>query len=229
MSRAIARTAWGRAQRIEPGPRGSPTRRPRRERQLQGVEDVERRAGRSSSAPRPSPGSPRPRTRRALRRAATRSRAVRPRSCCSAPGGVSCVTSTSSPAICRPRRRAGRRPRQRGGHRPPRRSRIRTQRASRRSRTRERCSKARGETGSRDENRYRLDVTTWADSALAVLRAAGLRRGGARQAVVEFLAAKDCCRSAQEIHDGIRASGGASGWRASPGARQLSEPRLGSE
>jgi Fur family ferric uptake transcriptional regulator len=54
-------------------------------------------------------------------------------------------------------------------------------------------------------------MTTWADNALAVLRAAGLRRGGARRAVVEFLAAQDCCRSAQEIHDGIRASGGAVG------------------
>ena len=54
-------------------------------------------------------------------------------------------------------------------------------------------------------------MTTWSDDALARLRAAGLRRGGARKAVVEHLAAQDCCRSAQEIHDGIRASGGATG------------------
>jgi Fur family ferric uptake transcriptional regulator len=54
-------------------------------------------------------------------------------------------------------------------------------------------------------------VSTWTDDALAGLRAAGLRRGGARKAVVEYLAAQDCCRSAQEIHDGIRASGGTAG------------------
>jgi Fur family ferric uptake transcriptional regulator len=54
-------------------------------------------------------------------------------------------------------------------------------------------------------------MTTWADDTLAGLRAAGLRRGGARKAVVEYLAAQDCCRSAQEIHDGIRADGGATG------------------
>jgi Fur family transcriptional regulator, ferric uptake regulator len=54
-------------------------------------------------------------------------------------------------------------------------------------------------------------MSTWTDDALAGLRAAGLRRGGARKAVVEYLAAQDCCRSAQEIHDGIRATGGATG------------------
>jgi len=54
-------------------------------------------------------------------------------------------------------------------------------------------------------------MTSWADHALADLRAAGLRRGGARRAVVEFLDAQRCCLSAQEIHDGIRAAGGAVG------------------
>ena len=54
-------------------------------------------------------------------------------------------------------------------------------------------------------------MTTWIEDALTALRAAGLRRGGARRAVVEFLAAQPCCRSAQEIHDGIRAEGGATG------------------
>ena len=54
-------------------------------------------------------------------------------------------------------------------------------------------------------------MATWAEQALEGLRAAGLRRGGARRAVVEFLAAQDCCRSAQEIHDGISAAGGAVG------------------
>ena len=54
-------------------------------------------------------------------------------------------------------------------------------------------------------------AATWIDDALEGLRAAGLRRGGARRAVVEFLAGQDCCRSAQEIHDGIAAHGGAVG------------------
>jgi Fur family ferric uptake transcriptional regulator len=54
-------------------------------------------------------------------------------------------------------------------------------------------------------------MATWTDQALDGLRAAGLRRGGARRAVVEFLAAQDCCRSAQEIHDGIASAGGAAG------------------
>ena len=56
-----------------------------------------------------------------------------------------------------------------------------------------------------------MTTTTWTEYALDELRAAGLRRGGARRAVVEYLAAQDCCRSAQEIHDGIRARGGATG------------------
>lgn len=54
-------------------------------------------------------------------------------------------------------------------------------------------------------------MTTWTDQALDGIRAAGLRRGGARRAVVEFLAAQDCCRSAQEIHDGIASAGGGVG------------------
>jgi len=55
---------------------------------------------------------------------------------------------------------------------------------------------------------YRM---TWSDQALGGLRAAGLRRGGARRSVVEYLAAQDCCRSAQEIHEGIVSAGGAVG------------------
>ena len=47
----------------------------------------------------------------------------------------------------------------------------------------------------------------WSDHALEALRVAGLRRGGARRAVVDFLETQDCCRSAQEIHDGIAAAG----------------------
>lgn len=47
----------------------------------------------------------------------------------------------------------------------------------------------------------------WSEHALTALQDAGLRRGGARRAVVEFLERQDCCRSAQEIHDGIVSSG----------------------
>jgi len=54
-------------------------------------------------------------------------------------------------------------------------------------------------------------MSTWSRHALDGLRRAGLRRGGARRAVVEYLDAQDCCRSAQEIHDGITAGGGAVG------------------
>jgi Fur family ferric uptake transcriptional regulator len=52
---------------------------------------------------------------------------------------------------------------------------------------------------------------TWTDYALTALQDAGLRRGGARRAVVDFLERQDCCRSAQEIRDGIVAAGGAVG------------------
>ena len=54
-------------------------------------------------------------------------------------------------------------------------------------------------------------MSRWADHALDGLSAAGLRRGGARRSVVEFLDEQRCCLSAQEIHDGIRAAGGAVG------------------
>lgn len=52
---------------------------------------------------------------------------------------------------------------------------------------------------------------SWSEHAMTALRDAGLRRGGARRAVVDFLEHQDCCRSAQEIHDGIVARGGAVG------------------
>ena len=54
-------------------------------------------------------------------------------------------------------------------------------------------------------------MSSWSLRALDGLRAAGLRRGGARRAVVEYLDDQDCCRSAQEIHEGIAADGGAVG------------------
>jgi Fur family ferric uptake transcriptional regulator len=47
----------------------------------------------------------------------------------------------------------------------------------------------------------------WTEHALDGLRDAGLRRGGARHAVVEHLGRQSCCLSAQEIFDGIRAGG----------------------
>ena len=47
----------------------------------------------------------------------------------------------------------------------------------------------------------------WTESALARLREASGRSGGARREVVEFMGRQDCCLTAQEIHDGVRASG----------------------
>ena len=49
-------------------------------------------------------------------------------------------------------------------------------------------------------------MSSWSLEALDGLRAAETRR-----AVVEYLDGQDCCRSAQEIHDGIAADGGAVG------------------
>jgi Fur family transcriptional regulator, ferric uptake regulator len=46
---------------------------------------------------------------------------------------------------------------------------------------------------------------TWTDDALTRLRAATGRSGGARRTVVEFLGGQDCCVSAQEIHESLRA------------------------
>jgi Fur family ferric uptake transcriptional regulator len=69
--------------------------------------------------------------------------------------------------------------------------------------------------------------TTWSARALDSLQAEGLRNGGARRAVVEHLGVQPCCRSAQEIFDGIRGEGGrigiASVYRA---LEQLVELRL---
>lgn len=49
---------------------------------------------------------------------------------------------------------------------------------------------------------------TWTAHALEGLRTAGLRSGGARRTVVDHLGRQSCCRSAQEIFDGVRAEGG---------------------
>jgi Fur family ferric uptake transcriptional regulator len=46
--------------------------------------------------------------------------------------------------------------------------------------------------------------TGWAEHALAALQTAGLRRGGARTAVVEALARHDCAVTALELDDELR-------------------------
>jgi Fur family transcriptional regulator, ferric uptake regulator len=47
----------------------------------------------------------------------------------------------------------------------------------------------------------------WREHTLATLSAAGYRRGGARNAIVELLDAQDCALTAQEIDDRLRADG----------------------
>ncbi|MFN8223422.1 MAG: Fur family transcriptional regulator [Gaiellales bacterium] len=53
-----------------------------------------------------------------------------------------------------------------------------------------------------------MEHDAWAGHAASAIAAAGLRAGGARQSVIDHLARQDCCVSAQEIYDGIRADGG---------------------
>ena len=52
-----------------------------------------------------------------------------------------------------------------------------------------------------------MERQAWIEGAIARLRAESGRSGGARREVVEFLGGQDCCSTAQEIHDGVRASG----------------------
>src|SRR6188472_2138321 len=52
---------------------------------------------------------------------------------------------------------------------------------------------------------------TWSATALDRLREASGRSGGARRLVVELLGEQDCCLSAQEIHDEVRARGSSVG------------------
>lgn len=47
----------------------------------------------------------------------------------------------------------------------------------------------------------------WAEATLESLQAKGHRNGGARRAVVELLGRQECCVSAQEIYDELRAQG----------------------
>ena len=67
--------------------------------------------------------------------------------------------------------------------------------------------------------------TGWAEHALATLRAAGHRRGGARTAVVEALARHDCAVTALDLDDELRrrkpAVGRASIYRALEQLEQL--------
>ena len=46
--------------------------------------------------------------------------------------------------------------------------------------------------------------TGWAEHTRDALGRAGYRTGGAREAVVDLLAAQDCCLTAQEIFDELR-------------------------
>lgn len=48
----------------------------------------------------------------------------------------------------------------------------------------------------------------WARHCDDAIRAAGLRAGGARQAVVQLLAGQDCCLSAHEVRDALAAEPG---------------------
>ena len=48
-------------------------------------------------------------------------------------------------------------------------------------------------------------VESWREHTEASLREAGFRAGGARAAVLDLLAGQDCCASAQELHELLRA------------------------
>ena len=50
-------------------------------------------------------------------------------------------------------------------------------------------------------------MTEWTTHAHQVLKDGGFSRGGARDAVIEHLAAQHCAVSAQEIHDSLRREG----------------------
>lgn len=50
-------------------------------------------------------------------------------------------------------------------------------------------------------------VTGWTADTIEALARAGYRSGGARRAVIELLGRQDCCLTAQEIFDGLRAEG----------------------
>jgi Fur family transcriptional regulator, ferric uptake regulator len=65
-------------------------------------------------------------------------------------------------------------------------------------------------TTDESENHYHPKVMSakpWAAYVREELRRGGSRTGGARDAVIAHLDAQDCCLSAQEVHDGLRADG----------------------
>jgi Fur family ferric uptake transcriptional regulator len=52
-----------------------------------------------------------------------------------------------------------------------------------------------------------VDPSDWSKHVHAVLAAAGLKRGGARERIIELLDKQPCALSAVEIEDGLRAQG----------------------
>ncbi|HKB93572.1 MAG TPA: Fur family transcriptional regulator [Gaiellaceae bacterium] len=50
-------------------------------------------------------------------------------------------------------------------------------------------------------------TSAWTETTIASLRASGHRNGGARRAVIELLGRQQCCLTAQEIFDRLRAEG----------------------
>jgi Fur family transcriptional regulator, ferric uptake regulator len=68
-----------------------------------------------------------------------------------------------------------------------------------RARPRDHARRARDHAGASTE--------TWVERAEATLAAAGHKRGGARDALIELLGAQDCALTAQEIEDALRDKG----------------------
>jgi Fur family ferric uptake transcriptional regulator len=54
-------------------------------------------------------------------------------------------------------------------------------------------------------------ASVWTSDTIEALGRAGYRSGGARRAVIELLGRQDCCLTAQEIFDSLRAEGRAVG------------------
>jgi Fur family transcriptional regulator, ferric uptake regulator len=73
----------------------------------------------------------------------------------------------------------------------------------------------------------RAPFADWAASAAAAFQGTGYRGGRARMAVIDFLAGQECCSSATEIFDGLRAEGNSIGLASVYRAlEQLSRLRL---
>jgi Fur family ferric uptake transcriptional regulator len=58
---------------------------------------------------------------------------------------------------------------------------------------------------------WRMTSTAWGEHVRLVLSRAGLKRGGARERVIELLASQPCALTAVEIEDALREHGGAPG------------------